>query len=146
MAVDQLKNLLHLSNNQLSKITLFKTESNKPLAEREMLCFLKFHNYEMMQDFIEYHKNKNNTFSGYKSGGYKSSTKDEKTKKRKESTSTDPEKAKRQLAAADKKEETGERKTTSDESPRKKSSHKVEFKLNSEEEKDSESKINILEP
>ena len=39
-AVDQLKNLLHLSNNQLSKITLFKTESNKPLPDKEMLCFL----------------------------------------------------------------------------------------------------------
>ena len=56
-AVDQLKNYLHLSNNQLSKITFFKVEGNKPLPDNEMLCFLKFHNYELMNDFIEYHKN-----------------------------------------------------------------------------------------
>jgi hypothetical protein len=55
-AVDQLKNYLQLSNNQLSKITLFKMEGNKPLPENEMLCFLKFHNHELMSDFIEYHK------------------------------------------------------------------------------------------
>ena len=55
-AVDELKNLLHLSNNQLNKITLFKTQGNKHLPENEMLCFLKFHNYEMMFDFIDYHR------------------------------------------------------------------------------------------
>jgi hypothetical protein len=78
-AVDQLKNLLHLSNNQLNKITLFKTQGNKPLPDHEMICFLKFHNYEMMHDFIDYHKKHQNNFSGYKSSGYKSSTKNEKT-------------------------------------------------------------------
>ena len=57
-------------------------------------------------------------------------------------TKNDPEKAKQQKALKD-------RKTTSDEtskSPRKKSGHKVEFKLNSEEETSESSKITILEP
>ena len=90
-AVDQLKNLLHLSNNQLSKITMFKTQADKmPLPNNEMLCFLKFHNYEMMYDFIHYHRNNQKTFNGYKSSGYKSATKcdaktdDEKKAKTKE--------------------------------------------------------------
>lgn len=50
-----------------------------------MLCFLKFHNYEMMFDFINYHKTSSRNFSGYKSSGYKSSCKEEAAKKRKES-------------------------------------------------------------
>lgn len=170
-AVDQLKNLLHLSNNQLSKITLFKTQGNKPLPDNEMLCFLKFHNYEMMQDFIVYHKTHSNNFSGYKSSGYKSSTRADKTdddlaaKKRSASGSNSNEneggtKKKQQsppitaqkeaVESSDKKEEQthkqeDDRKTSDEMAHLKKSGHKVEFKLDSEGEKDDQ-KITILEP
>jgi hypothetical protein len=58
---------------------MFKTQSNKHIPDNEMLCFLKFHNYEMMYDFIDYHRQNQKNFSGYKSSGYKSSTKAEKT-------------------------------------------------------------------
>ena len=97
-AVDELKNLLHLSNNQLSKITLFKTQGNKQLPDNDMLCFLKFHNYEMMFDFIDYHRQGQKNISGYKSSGYKSATKAEKTddddKKDKEKAKAEAEKIK----------------------------------------------------
>jgi len=63
VAVDQLKKFLHLSNNQLSKITLYKTLAGQDSVEgasgsNETLCFLKFHNYEMMHDFIELDRQK----------------------------------------------------------------------------------------
>ena len=170
-AVDQLKNLLHLSNNQLSKITLFKTQGNRPLPDNEMLCFLKFHNYEMMQDFIDYHRTHSNDFSGYKSSGYRSATRADKTdddlaaKKRTVSGSNSNENEggnkKKQDSPAksepreavtnnDKKEESAskpedERKTSEEIAHLKKSGHKGEFKLDSEGEKD-EQKITILEP
>jgi len=125
-AVDQLKNLLHLSNNQLNKITLFKTQGNKPLPDNEMLCFLKFHNYEMMIDFIDYHRSNQKNFSGYKSSGYKSSTKE-----------------KGKEMEAPKEVSSAKKENSEDSPPTSQKKQRVDFQV---DDKNDEEKITILEP
>mmetsp|Transcript_13543 Transcript_13543/g.21108 ORF Transcript_13543/g.21108 Transcript_13543/m.21108 type:complete len:181 (-) Transcript_13543:16646-17188(-) len=131
-----MKNQLHLSNNQLSKITLYRGKE----VENDLLCFLKFHNYEMMLDFIDYHRKNERDLSGYKSSGYRSAKNektDEDTQSKKKSVKDKPQ------SQSDKPQAVAPKKVGE---PVKKQGYKVVgFKIDSEGEKFDETKVSILE-